>query len=78
MVSSGSVKTASLLCFAALVFDDAREAPVAVVGSAPRPTARAGAFPFAPNILDSALLVTLEPGADTAVVTGVRKDKDFN
>ncbi len=32
---------------------------------------RAGAFTFAPDSLDAALLVTLEPGAYTAVVTGV-------
>ena len=41
--------------------------PAAVAATA----ARAGAFPFAADSLDAALLVTLEPGAYTAVVTGV-------
>ena len=41
--------------------------PAAVAATA----ARAGAFAFAPDSLDAALLVTLEPGAYTAVVTGV-------
>ena len=41
--------------------------PAAVAATA----ARAGAFPFAESSLDAALLVTLAPGAYTAVVTGV-------
>lgn len=41
--------------------------PTAVAASA----TLAGAFAFAPDSLDSALLVTLEPGAYTAVVAGV-------
>lgn len=41
--------------------------PAAVASTA----ARAGAFAFAADSLDAALLVTLEPGAYTAVVTGV-------
>lgn len=41
--------------------------PAAVAATA----VRAGAFAFAADSLDAALLVTLEPGAYTAVVTGV-------
>jgi hypothetical protein len=37
-----------------------------------RAAARAGAFPFAPGSADAAVLVTLPPGAYTAVVDGAR------